>query len=130
MTIESKIARLEKKIIHLQTACTKINDKYMGIIHTRNHYLRHRAPGVNKRQKLLLRAALTLEKKFRTLKKVGLHMTHSTRSGKQNILLLVTANQARKLRAIADSNLTHFLNSKDNIARKNPVILNYSRSRK
>jgi hypothetical protein len=126
MTTNNRILRLEHLIKGMRKRLSIVNAKMSSIIDTRNHYLRHRAPAVLTRQRDLVRAAVKMADKLKAVQRLNIHTTHATRKGgKSNVLLLVTPNQARKLRAIADSNLRHFLNSKDNARHATRITIPY-----
>lgn len=126
MNIEKRVERLENRIKFIIENQVRINSKLNNIIHTRNHYLRHRAPAVMKKQKMMLRRLSRMVDKFDKIPRMNLKTSSKAKSGSRfNTLLLVTTNQAEKLKAIADSNLIGLLNGKNNKVNGKRVVLGY-----
>ena len=125
---DARIEKLEKQIDHALKLVRKVNDRCAGILAARNHYLRHRAPGVLKRQQVMFRAMQKAAKKLEAIPRISIQVSHKARNkDKQNVLLMVTANQARKLRALADADLRPILNGTANVRAGNRARLVYSK---
>jgi hypothetical protein len=115
MTDKQRMDKLEQKIEHALGLIRRTNERCAAILSAKNHYLKHRAPGVFKRQSIMLRSMQKLAKKLEAIPRVALQVTHKARNQQvQNVLLMVTSNQARKLRALADADLRPILNGMSN----------------
>jgi len=126
MTIRSlskKITKLTQTVAWLTKSnertlrlAQKINDRYSNILNNQTHYLRFRKPLVEKRQKALLVNATNLAKRMANIPDFKSLSTIGKRKGRREVrhMLLVSGNEARKLRAIARIALRPLLNSKSN----------------
>ena len=124
---DAEARKLEYKVKKALALVRQVNKRCADILAARNHYLRHRAPGVLKRQKIMLRTLEKTAKKFDAIPRLSLQVTHKARNkDKQNVLLMVTSNQARKLRAIADADLRPLLKGLGNARAGKRVSLKYT----
>ena len=127
----TRISRLKKKVTKLTvrlSLLTKhhehtlrlvqaINDRYSSILHNQNHYLKFRKPLVEKRQKQLLLNAANLAKRLSNipdLKSITTKKTGHTGRRAVRHILLVSGNEARKLRALARMDFRSLLNASAN----------------
>jgi hypothetical protein len=113
--LRKRIDTAELQVERLLIVNRKILGRYRDIVDTKKHYMKHRAPGVLKRQSIMLRQMKMLANKLSAIPRIQLQVTHKARNaGSINTLLMVNHNQARKLRALADMDLRPILNSKAN----------------
>ena len=117
---ERRIERLENLVTNMMYRLSTINKRASDIYHNQKHYLRYRAKGVGRRDQILLGLAHRLQKKLAGFPNISNVKTHHR--GKR-MVLLVTPNHARKLRAIAAMDLRPLLNSKANQGKKR-IMLN------
>ena len=111
MIDDKRFERLEEQVQRALILVRKVNARCANILAARNHYLRHRAPAVLKRQSVMIGAMKKMAKKLEAIPRMSLQVSHKARNkDKQNVLLMVTSNQARKLRALADADLRPVLN--------------------
>ena len=99
---EERLSRIEKKF-------STINKRIGNVLSNQKHYLRYRAPLVMKRQKHLLDHAYTLARKLKDFPKIKPFVIRKAKCGEVRHVLLVTQNQARRLRRLADTNLLPLL---------------------
>lgn len=135
MTLESKVRKLEKTVEHLEDqvrrslkVARKTNERCAALLANQKHYLRHRAPGVLKRQKLMMANAEKLAARIQNIPGIK-HITTKKRvrgSKDSRHLLLVSGNEARKLRALARLDLRTILNRVSNLGKKRRDILGYA----
>jgi hypothetical protein len=125
---DARIDKIEKQVAHALEMVRRVNERCSNILAARNHYLRHRAPGVLQRQRVVFRAMQRVAKRLESIPRMSLQVTHKARNkDRQNVLLMVTANQARKLRALADADLRHLLNGASNARSGKRARLVYSK---
>jgi len=110
-SILKRIARLEKHFRDIKS-----------IVHHWKHYATYRMSGIRKRQKAERQKAQALRRFMKKLPMLQAHFSHKSKGG-MNHILLVTGNQARKLRALAEADLRPILNGKNNQGRKDRVVL-------
>ena len=135
MTLESKVRELEKAVEHLEAqvrrslkVARKTNERCAALLANQKHYLRHRAPGVLKRQKLMMANAEKLADRIQSIPGIKHITTKNIAKGSKNPrhLLLVSGNEARKLRALARLDLRTILNRVSNLGKKRRDILGYT----
>ena len=111
---EKRIQILEKKLGTLKKKLSVTLKRTADIVNNQKHYLRHRKKKVDARQAALLSAASRYAKRMKDIPKIKVALTKMSKSGKNRIILMVTNNQARKLRALAEMDLRPILNSRGN----------------
>lgn len=118
--LELKLDRIEKLVSTLRGRCAFLSQRLSAIYHNQKHYMRYRAKRVDKRQMSLLAAARQFKKKIEAFPQLNFKMT-----GKcgRRVVLLVTPNHARKLRALAEIDLRPLLNGARNFNAKKRVSL-------
>lgn len=122
MILEKRINKLEQEnnelkqlLLRVKKQNTKINDKLLNIVHTRNHYLRSRMPDVLKRQAEKIKKWEKHIDKMRPLFKTKIDRTKGTEKEAKTAIryiLLVTSNQSQKLKHLLDMDFRPIINSK------------------
>lgn len=128
MTDNQRLTELEKKVEHTLGLVRRTNERCAAILSAKKHYLKHKAPAVFKRQSIMLKSMQKIAKKLAAIPRIYLQVTHKARNQQvQNVLLMVTSNQAKKLRALADADLRPILNGLTNsTAGKKRAVLGYT----
>jgi hypothetical protein len=135
MNVERQIKKLEDRITHLEATTARalkvarrISNRCTSLLNNQKHYLRHRAPTVLKRQKRMLANAERLTARLQAIPGIKHVTTQKTAHGSKTVrhLLLVSGNEARKLRALAHIDLRSILNTVSNRGKKRREILGYT----
>lgn len=90
-----------KRVRHLEKKINKWDSRLKGLDYNMRHYLKRRLPSQRKKAAAASHA-LAAVKRFN--KTVGRQLV-KTKSGKDRVIFMCSNNQARKLRAFADSDL-------------------------
>lgn len=103
-TLKKKVSRLTKQVARLEkVAATALkrargaNQRVRAVLSNQQHYLRFRAPVVNKRQEHLMAGARAIAKRLQGLPQFKLTSTVGVGRKTQRHLLMVDGNQAKKL---------------------------------
>ena len=123
MTTEQRITKLEKKVKAFSHRIAIQNEKLRDILSNQKHYLRYRATTVNDRHKIMMKTIKRYYNIMQRVPKLAVMLNRRSHSGKDRHILLVTGNQARKLRMLAECDLRPILNSKANHKAKTRVRL-------
>lgn len=114
--IEAAIEQLTKRVARAEWLATKAleraraaSNKVKDLINNQKHYLRHRAPGVLKRQARLLLTAERFAKRYDKMPRMK--FTQLRKSSRPKHVLMVDGNQAKKLVALADLDFRSIINA-------------------
>ena len=126
--LQKRIDRLEHLLNSNRKLTSRANDRVVTVLNNQKHYLRHRAPGVLKRQKDLITKAVRLMRRLECIPKLNIQTSHKKHnSADKHIIFMCTGNEARKLRQMINIDFRMFNSCK---VKKLHHTLNYSGAKK
>jgi len=120
---DTEMESIFRKIEHVNNRVTKISERVSMILANQKHYLNNRGKNVLKRQGAALKAISNLNYKIKQIPKLSVAFSKKSKGGTQRVILMVSHNQARKLRALADLDLRPILNAKANASKSKRLSL-------
>jgi hypothetical protein len=93
---------------------TTLNNRTSAMFHNQQHYLRHRAPAVLKKQRAMTLATARLYKRMEAIGRQNIRFQSALHSkpSEKNIIFLCSHNDAKKLRTILQMDFRQFNGTK------------------
>jgi hypothetical protein len=89
---------------------TALNHRVVSVFHNQQHYLRHRAPKVLKKQKTMMLATERLYKRMEVIGRQNIRFQSALHSkpAEKNIVFLCSHNDVKKLRTVLNMDFRQF----------------------
>jgi hypothetical protein len=118
LEMDKTIALTLKKIEKVNSRVSEMSERVCNILNNQKHYLNNRGKNVLKRQADARKTVARFNALIKKIPKLNVTFTKKAKDGRQRILMMVTHNEARKIRALAELDFRSILNASNNFNKR------------